>query len=209
MDKKKNILQSSRYFTAYIVYTPPLDIQDPVLYCMEGTRIICARGCPSLLVALLTWWGPPGYYWLSSGQLDNCIHTSPPPPSHLAPTHYGRKGAQSKLKLWTKKLCSGMIYSGSGYEFLNSFWSGLGSSKRKNNQPRAVDPDPRGKNISNKNRKNARKLVKTASLFNSIIHCFLLLSNLLCLLKLKRTLHNLFIMLFCKKSLQLDPDPHF
>ena len=185
---------------------------------MEGS-IICARGCPSLLVALLTWWGPPGYYWLSSGQLDNCIHMyfTPPPPPLPPPTTVARgHGAHSNYE--QKSCVVEWFIPDPAMNFLNSFWSGLGSSKRKNNQPRAVDPDPRGKNISNKNRKNTRKLVKTASLFNSIIHCFLLLSNLLCLLKLKRTLHNLFIMLFCKKKFtvgsrsaflkQLGPDPH-
>ena len=145
---------------------------------------------------------------VSSGQLDKCIHNSPPPPTLPPPTTVARgHGANSNYE--QKSCVVEWFIPDPAMNFLNSFWSGLWSSKRKNNQPRAVDPDPRGKNISNKNRKNARKLVKTASLFNSIIHCFLLLSNLLCLLKLKRTLHNLFIMLFCKKSLQLDPDPHF
>ena len=70
---------------------------------------------------------------------------------------------------------------------------------------RAVDPDPHGsalilppgsgsrrEKFSNKNGKNASKLVKSASSFNFLyrnlhrLHCFLLLSNL-CLLQLKNT----------------------
>ena len=62
---------------------------------------------------------------------------------------------------------------------------------------RAVDPDPDGsafilppgsgsrrETFSNKNRKNARKLVKSASLFNFLkvnlhqLHCFLLLNKI-------------------------------
>ena len=68
--------------------------------------------------------------------------------------------------------------------------------KKTNIQSRAVDPDPHGsicgsgsrrENLSNKNRKNARKLLITSSLFNVFkvpvnlhkVHCFLLVSNLL------------------------------
>ena len=62
-----------------------------------------------------------------------------------------------------------------------------------------MDPDPhsicesgsRRENFSNENRKNARKLVidcKFVQIF--YLHCFLLLSNLLCILQLKKTFHK-------------------
>ena len=38
--------------------------------------------------------------------------------------------------------------------------------------------------------------------------CFLLLSNLLCFLQLKKTLHDFFSSNFVKLDLDLDPDPH-
>ena len=70
--------------------------------------------------------------------------------------------------------------------------------------------------MSSKNRKNSRKLLITVSLlsfFKVNLHklcCFLLLSNLLCFLQLKKTLHNLFSSNLVKLDLDLDLDldPH-
>ena len=59
---------------------------------------------------------------------------------------------------------------------------------------------------------DARKLLVTASLLSFLkvnlhkLHCFLLLSNLLCFLQLKNPLHNFFSSNLVK--LDLDPDPH-
>ena len=39
-------------------------------------------------------------------------------------------------------------------------------------------------------------------------HCFLLLSNLLCFLQLKKTIHDFFSSNLVKLDLDLDPDPH-
>ena len=53
-------------------------------------------------------------------------------------------------------------------------------------------------NLSTKNLKNARKLLITATLLSVFkvnlhkLHCFLLLSNLLCFLQLKKTVHDFF-----------------
>ena len=65
--------------------------------------------------------------------------------------------------------------------------------------------------MSNKNRKNVRKLVVTASLFKfkkkvklHHLHGFLPLSNILSLLQRKKTLHKVIFL----NSFELDPDPH-
>ena len=68
--------------------------------------------------------------------------------------------------------------------------------------------------MSTKNRKNARKLLITASLLSFLkvnlhkLHCFLILSNLLCFLQLKKTLHDFFSSNLVKLDLNLDLDPH-
>ena len=41
-----------------------------------------------------------------------------------------------------------------------------------------------------------------------MLHCFLLLSNLLCFLQLKKTIHDFFSSNLVKLDLDLDPDPH-
>ena len=66
--------------------------------------------------------------------------------------------------------------------------------------------------MSNKNW-NVRKLqiITTFSSFLKVnlhkLHCFLLLSNLLCFLQLKKTLHECFSSNLVKLDLDLDPDP--
>ena len=40
-----------------------------------------------------------------------------------------------------------------------------------------------------------------------MLHCFLLLSNLLCFLQLKKTIHDFFSSNLVKLDLDLDPDP--
>ena len=40
------------------------------------------------------------------------------------------------------------------------------------------------------------------------LHCFLLLSNLLCFSQLKKTIHDFFSSNLVKQDLDLDPDPH-
>ena len=40
------------------------------------------------------------------------------------------------------------------------------------------------------------------------LHCFLFLSNLLCFLQLRKTLHDFFSSNLVKLDLDLDPDPH-
>ena len=57
--------------------------------------------------------------------------------------------------------------------------------------------------MSTKNRKNARKFLKV-NLHK--LHCFLLLSNLLCFLQLKKTFHDFFSSNLVKLNLDLDPD---
>ena len=65
-----------------------------------------------------------------------------------------------------------------------------------------------------KNRKNAMEIANNCrfiKLFKSEfakIHCFLLLSNFLCFLQLKNTLHDFFPSNLVKLDLDLDPDPH-
>ena len=82
---------------------------------------------------------------------------------------------------------------------------------------RAVVPDPHGSrrvNLSTKHRNKGRKLLITVSVLSFFkvnlhkVHCFLLLSNLLCFLQLKKTLHDFFSSNLVKLDLDLDPDPH-
>ena len=91
-----------------------------------------------------------------------------------------------------------------------------------------LDPDPhsicgsgsRRVNLSTKNRKNARKLLITASLLSFLkvnlikLHCFLFLSNLLCFYNLKNSSWFFSSSKLVKLDLDLDldldlvPDPH-
>ena len=41
-----------------------------------------------------------------------------------------------------------------------------------------------------------------------MLHCFLLLSNLLCFLQFKKTIHDFFSLNLAKLDLDPDPDPH-
>ena len=68
-------------------------------------------------------------------------------------------------------------------------------------------------NLSTKNWKNARKLLRTATLWSYFsvnlhkLQCFLLLSNILCFLQLRKTLW-FFSSNLVKLDLDLDPDLH-
>ena len=53
-----------------------------------------------------------------------------------------------------------------------------------------LDLDPEGKNCQIKTGKNARKLVIISEVNLNNLHCFLHLSNLLCLLQQQKTLHK-------------------
>ena len=52
------------------------------------------------------------------------------------------------------------------------------------------------------------KVVVCVSRENLIPNSFLLLSNLLCFIQLKKTIHDFFSLNLVKLDLDLDPDPH-
>ena len=81
-----------------------------------------------------------------------------------------------------------------------------------------ANPDPGGKNIKYKQKKckkigNNCKFIQFFNVNLQKLHCFLLLSNLLCFLQLKKTLHKYIFYTFVKAGSgsarkQRDPDPH-